>query len=83
MRCIGNPIPGRAETPDTGIARGHSEQGKNWRATNDDAQRHIDAIALQAEPRAKGADANRAAGDAFAANVLPIIKQAQASGAKG
>lgn len=32
---------------------------------------------------AKGADANRAAAAAFAANTLPIIRQIEASGAKG
>ena len=34
-----------------------------------------------AEAQAKGADGNRAAADAFAANVLPIVRQIQASGA--
>lgn len=34
-----------------------------------------------AEAQAKGADRNRAAADAFAANVLPIVRQIQASGA--
>jgi DNA invertase Pin-like site-specific DNA recombinase len=36
-----------------------------------------------AEASAKGADANRAAADAFAANVLPIIRQVEAAGATG
>jgi DNA invertase Pin-like site-specific DNA recombinase len=31
--------------------------------------------------QAKGADANRAGADAFAANVLPVVRQVQASGA--
>lgn len=35
------------------------------------------------EASAKGAAANRAAADAFAANVLPIIRQVEAAGAKG
>jgi DNA invertase Pin-like site-specific DNA recombinase len=35
------------------------------------------------EAAAKGADANRAAADAFAANVLPVIRQIEASGIKG
>src|SRR5271170_3212478 len=35
------------------------------------------------EASAKGADANRAAADAFAANVLPIIRQIEASGVRG
>jgi DNA invertase Pin-like site-specific DNA recombinase len=35
------------------------------------------------EASAKGADANRAAADAHAANVLPIIRQVEAAGAKG
>ena len=34
-----------------------------------------------AEAQAKGAAANRAAADAFAANVLPIVRQLQAAGA--
>ena len=34
-----------------------------------------------AEAQAKGADGNRTAADAFAANVLPIVRQVQASGA--
>jgi DNA invertase Pin-like site-specific DNA recombinase len=33
------------------------------------------------EAQAKGADANRASADAFAANVLPVVQQIQASGA--
>jgi DNA invertase Pin-like site-specific DNA recombinase len=33
------------------------------------------------EASAKGATANRAAADAFAANVLPVVRQIQASGA--
>jgi DNA invertase Pin-like site-specific DNA recombinase len=36
-----------------------------------------------AEASATGADANRAAADAFAANVLPIIRQIEASGVRG
>ena len=36
-----------------------------------------------ADASAKGADANRAAADAFAANVLPIVRQIEASGMKG
>jgi DNA invertase Pin-like site-specific DNA recombinase len=36
-----------------------------------------------AEASAKGATANRAAADAFAANVLPIIRQVEAAGATG
>src|SRR5580700_6017912 len=36
-----------------------------------------------ADASAKGADANRAAADAFAANVLPIVQQIEASGVKG
>ncbi len=36
-----------------------------------------------ADASAKGADANRAAADAFAANVLPIIRQIEAGGLKG
>jgi DNA invertase Pin-like site-specific DNA recombinase len=32
---------------------------------------------------AKGADANRAAADAFAANVLPIVRQIEVSGGRG
>ncbi len=36
-----------------------------------------------AEAAAKGADANRAAADAFAANVLPVIRQIEASGVAG
>lgn len=36
-----------------------------------------------ADASGKGADANRAAADAFAANVLPIIRQIEASGVKG
>lgn len=36
-----------------------------------------------AEASAKGADANRAAAEAFAANVLPIIRQVEAAGATG
>lgn len=36
-----------------------------------------------AEASAKGAGANRAAADAFAANVLPIIRQIEASGVRG
>ena len=36
-----------------------------------------------AEASAKGVEANRAAADAFAANVLPIIRQVEAAGAKG
>ncbi len=35
------------------------------------------------EAAAKGADANRAAADAFAANVLPVVRQIEASGVKG
>jgi DNA invertase Pin-like site-specific DNA recombinase len=35
------------------------------------------------EASAKGATANRAAADAFAANVLPIIRQVEAAGATG
>ena len=35
------------------------------------------------EASAKGADANRAAADTFAANVLPIVRQIEASGVKG
>jgi hypothetical protein len=31
----------------------------------------------------KGADANRAAANAFAANVLPVVRQIEASGVKG
>jgi DNA invertase Pin-like site-specific DNA recombinase len=34
-----------------------------------------------AEAQAKGATANRAAADAFAANVLPVVRQIQAAGA--
>ena len=33
--------------------------------------------------RAKGADANRTAADTFAANVLPVVRQIEASGVKG
>ena len=33
------------------------------------------------DAQAKGATANRAAADAFAANVLPVVRQIQASGA--
>jgi DNA invertase Pin-like site-specific DNA recombinase len=36
-----------------------------------------------ADASAKGADANRAAADAFAANVLPVVRQIEASGVKG
>ena len=36
-----------------------------------------------AEAGAKGATANRAAADAFAANVLPIVRQVEAAGATG
>jgi DNA invertase Pin-like site-specific DNA recombinase len=36
-----------------------------------------------ADASAKGADANRAAADSFAANVLPIVRQIEASGVKG
>ena len=36
-----------------------------------------------AEASAKGAEANRPAADAFAANVLPIIRQIVASGVRG
>jgi DNA invertase Pin-like site-specific DNA recombinase len=36
-----------------------------------------------ADASAKGAIANRAAADAFAANVLPIVRQIEASGVKG
>ncbi len=36
-----------------------------------------------ADASAKGVDANRAAADAFAANVLPIVRQIEASGVKG
>jgi DNA invertase Pin-like site-specific DNA recombinase len=36
-----------------------------------------------AEASAKGAVANRAAADAFAANVLPVVRQIEASGVKG
>lgn len=35
------------------------------------------------EASAKGASANRAAADAFAANVLPVVRQIEASGVKG
>ncbi len=35
------------------------------------------------EAAAKGASANRAAADAFAANVLPVVRQIEASGIKG
>jgi DNA invertase Pin-like site-specific DNA recombinase len=35
------------------------------------------------EAAAKGASANRDAADAFAANVLPVIRQIEASGIKG
>ena len=35
------------------------------------------------EASVKGADANRAAADTFAANVLPIVRQIEASGVKG
>ena len=34
-----------------------------------------------AEAQAKGIEINRAAADAFAANVLPIVRQIQAAGA--
>jgi len=36
-----------------------------------------------ADASAKGAEANREAADAFAANVMPIIRQIEASGVKG
>ena len=36
-----------------------------------------------ADASAKGADANWSAADAFAANVLPIVRQIEASGMKG
>lgn len=36
-----------------------------------------------AEASAKGAEANRFAADAFAANVLPVIREIEASGVKG
>jgi DNA invertase Pin-like site-specific DNA recombinase len=36
-----------------------------------------------ADASAKGATANRAAADAFAANVVPIVRQIEASGVKG
>ncbi len=36
-----------------------------------------------ADAGAKGVDANRAAADAFAANVLPIVRQIETSGVKG
>jgi DNA invertase Pin-like site-specific DNA recombinase len=36
-----------------------------------------------ADASAKGADANRAAADAFAANVLPVLRQIEASGIRG
>ncbi len=36
-----------------------------------------------ADASAKGVDANRVAADAFAANVLPIVRQIEASGVKG
>lgn len=35
------------------------------------------------EAAAKGANANRTAADAFAANVLPVVRQIEASGVKG
>jgi DNA invertase Pin-like site-specific DNA recombinase len=49
------------------------------------AQRKAQGVALGnrtnlPEAAAKGADANRAAADAFAANVLPIVRQIQATG---
>jgi hypothetical protein len=51
------------------------------------AQRKAQGVTLGnrtnlAEAAAKGASANREAADAFAANVLPIVGQIEASGAR-
>jgi DNA invertase Pin-like site-specific DNA recombinase len=52
------------------------------------AQKKAQGVALGnrtnlAEASAKGAGANRAAADAFAANVLSVVRQIEASGVKG
>ena len=52
------------------------------------AQKKAQGVTLRncttlAEASAKGADANRAAADAFAANVRPIIEQIEVSGVRG
>ena len=48
------------------------------------AQKKAQGVVLgNADASAKGVDANRAAADSFAANVLPIVRQIEASGMKG
>ena len=52
------------------------------------AQRKAQGVVLGnrtnlADASAKGVEANRAAADAFAANVLPVVRQIVASGVKG
>ena len=91
MPCCARSRAASARSDDIHLYAAHAEKERHLiseRTRVALAQKKAQGVMLGnrtnlADASAKGVEANRAVADAFAANVLPVVRQIEASGVKG